>query len=79
MFHLLRIEPASHALANFETCPMARQSNIQFDTGDKMPVNENHQTNTIREAFLKDSIVIKTDKLILLITNLCFWTNIFDT
>ena len=43
-----------------------------------MPVNENHQTNTIREAFLKDSIVIKKDKLVLLITYLCFWTNIFD-
>ena len=31
------------------------------------------------EAFLKDSIVIRKDLLMLLVTYLCFWTNIFDT
>jgi len=32
-----------------------------------MPIYEIHQTNTLREAFKKDSIVISKDKLILLI------------
>ena len=34
---------------------------------------------TMGEAFLKDSIVIRKDFLMLLVTYLCFWTNIFDT
>ena len=34
---------------------------------------------TMGEAFLKDSIVIRKDLLMLLVTYLCFWTNIFDT
>ena len=79
IFHLLQIDPAMFKLnLKHVPGPVSQRFNL-IHTGDKMPVNEDHQTNTLREAFLQDSIVIKQDKMILLITYLCFWTNIFDT